>query len=999
MTTTYAPRWALSAQAIDAAGDPHLAKGVHLRLLPSAALGLPLFPYRVHRLNLGKPAPGGYFRNNGLRYVDSKLNVLTPPFNVAPGNPVTVYLPPPADGLCCWIEVQIEASPGALRADAQVAGDHGVVTLGTANAPRFQFAASHIDRVVLTGTGLVMGALWVDARPLDRQTSPKPWRDWSLPVASGPLYTATATALAEATNRVKRGAPLRQPMFMAPAAAEPAAAPQIPNPPLTEQQRIDAANGKHKAWLSALVAAGNDPPPLRTQVTSTGGSHPVKLEMGLLNSVWTSAMDPGMNRWFGFGDVDETSAGAPGDVVAYIVRGIWQQGNGPLADPDLLALLNAGRLDNIAALNAARDPALAIPSAAKAPFYDLYTVACVTLGKATASPPAPQVQGFEYRPFMPAPPPAARREIVLKLRGLLPGPGAALARKTSGGAVSLNPTVNNVPVGLLVTRPEGALESGTGRVSDRQAPAEAVTYRVAQCDGFGRWSPWTESTTSLADRPRPPVPVLQVSYSPPPKDQWGSTDALPGLFTIVVPVPPNASLAPGSLPLSTLLLDVGGQPFTANPAQANAKGDLVVKVPGPALLPCASAQVAINARWQASGAQPPQQLTSEDAMPVKRTIHDPRAPAPVSLSPALDYGSRPDATGKSRIDLRWQAAPGQQRFRVYYASETSLLEKLRAIDPELLGGITHKTAAERATLLHNCKPHFDRSCFELLTGDPLEKAAGNNPEMRLVHEVSGQLATLGLYRVASVSAANVEGDFAATPMIAFAVPSSVPPAQPLLEAGFDMATRSAVLKLNVPRGAVPAAWYRLRRTTGSSADAANMRVVQEGPVPPAAAGAEMQQLTLGDPALPPWKRYAWCVEVRGADLPGSTLKGEWSRASAPAELLLTPATPPDPVSDLTFTRVSKASHVGFVFDPAVFNGGSVGRFKLELYRHAPDEQPRCVAWMWADQPVAPAGEVAGAGTAVLIDPLYARAGTVYRVLVTDPLGRTSSGNPGVTVPE
>ncbi len=58
-----APLWSFNAQAIDAAGDPHLAPGVHLRLIPSQRLGLPVMPFFVYRLraswpHLGPTSPG-----------------------------------------------------------------------------------------------------------------------------------------------------------------------------------------------------------------------------------------------------------------------------------------------------------------------------------------------------------------------------------------------------------------------------------------------------------------------------------------------------------------------------------------------------------------------------------------------------------------------------------------------------------------------------------------------------------------------------------------------------------------------------------------------------------------------------------------------------------------------------------------------------------------------------------------------------------------------------
>jgi hypothetical protein len=989
--SSYAPSWALGAQATDAAGDPHLAKGVHLRLFPGPVLGLPIFPFRVFRVNLGQPGSSALFRSDGLRFVDSKNQVLVPPFTMSADNPVTVFLPPPADGLCCWIEILAEATASALRCEAQVAGDNGLVTLASATTARYQMAAARIDRVRLTGAARIAGGRWIDARQLDRYTNADPWRLWSLPTAASTLYTPTASAAADAGARVQRGGPLREPMFKAPGAASPAAAPAIPNPAQAEKLRVDAAAPPVQGWLATLVGPGSDPPALRTRSSMTGGNKPVQLQMSLHDAVWLSAMDPGLSRWLGFGDVDDMPQGQAGDVVAYIVKGLWQQGLGRLDDAALQALLAPGRLDSLAALNSAKGLGLANPSGAQPPFYDLFTVACATLGQAGPAPAAPVISGFESKPFLPLPPPAARREIVVKLQGMAPGPGLALARQQGGVWTSLNPKVKGVPVALLVGRPLDAVEPGSGRVSDRQAPAEAVPYRAAQADWFGRWSPWAAKTADAGQRPRPPQPVLQVGYQPPKPETWTGNGPLAGVFTVVVPVPPNDALAPGSMPLTSLKLKVGATSVNALPSSANLKGDLVLTVPGPALLPCASAQVTVTACWIAG----PQ--SSDDALPVTRTIHDPRAPAPVQLGAALDYASRPDAGGKSRVDLRWQAGAGQQRFRVYYASETVLVSRLKAKDANLAGQITGAlTLPLKAQAFRDLKKHFDRSWFELLTADPLEATADG--QQAVVHEVSGKLATLGLYRVASVSAANVEGSFAETPLVAYAVPNVAPPTQPLLEAKADPQTLAASLRLRVPRSAVPAAKYRLRRSTGAGTDVARMRVVQQGAVPAAGAADTMQTLNLADPGLKPWKRYVWRVEVRGADLPGSTIAGAWSRPSAAVEAVVIPATAPLPVQQLSLKLEGESVRVVFKHDRAALAGGALGRFRIDLYRRAPGDTERGVATLWADAPEVLGGFDAQ-GHASLLDSAAPLPGTVYRVLVTDPLGRCSASNPTITVPQ
>src|SRR5204862_1015353 len=105
--SSLAPRWAFNAQAIDAAGDPSLLSGVHLRILPSSAVGLPAAPFEVTRLNLGVGAHLAFLRHD-ITWVVADGTALTVPFDVTPGNTVTGYLPAPASGICCWIEVQDE---------------------------------------------------------------------------------------------------------------------------------------------------------------------------------------------------------------------------------------------------------------------------------------------------------------------------------------------------------------------------------------------------------------------------------------------------------------------------------------------------------------------------------------------------------------------------------------------------------------------------------------------------------------------------------------------------------------------------------------------------------------------------------------------------------------------------------------------------------------------------------------------------------------------------
>ena len=111
------PSWAMSGQAIDAIGDPHLSKGFHYRVLTSPLLGLPVAPLVIGRIGLGRGAKG--YTRRDVTWVDSHGAILTTPFTVTPDNPVTGYLP--LGATCCWAMIDGEASrivrpiPGPLQ--------------------------------------------------------------------------------------------------------------------------------------------------------------------------------------------------------------------------------------------------------------------------------------------------------------------------------------------------------------------------------------------------------------------------------------------------------------------------------------------------------------------------------------------------------------------------------------------------------------------------------------------------------------------------------------------------------------------------------------------------------------------------------------------------------------------------------------------------------------------------------------------------------------------
>lgn len=997
----YAPSWAFGLQALDAIGDPHLAPGVHLRVLPGSPLGLPVLPLRLWRLNLGQPGPGNpLFRSTGLRFVDAQGQELKPPFNLAPDKPVTVHLPAPALGLCGWFELQALAGAGGIVVEAQAFGALGPVTVARATQARWRVAAPRIDRVLLRGAGTVQGGWWIDGTLMLQKMGGSAWRQWSLPVAPAPLYLPLPTAAADAKQRVQRGAPRRLPMTEAPTAIQPADAPLIAQPVPAETQRLAPAQQRAQGWLDALVAGGSTAPPQRRHASQAAGPKPVQLDMPLHELLALSMLDPGLARWAGFADVDEAPPGTTHDVVAYIARGAFQFGLGPLDKPGLQAQLAGGVLANPVMLREYWGGSLQLPPGLTGPFYDLCTAAFVTRGVQLAAPAAPGIEGVDLLPFAPATPPSVRREVRLRLKGLAPAAALAWARSQGGSWQSLNPQQAGRRVPVLASRPaQGAVQPGQGRLNDRHCGAEAAGYRVAQVDSFGRWSRWAIANAAALPRPRPPQPVLQLAVRPPVRgannaQDWDAGLPVAGKLVITVPVPPASGLAPGSAPLTQLMVTVAGRTVMADPATADSQGRLLLEVPGPALARCAEASIEAIGHWRAGA------TSSEPSAPIRRVVHDPRPPQPVALDGRLAYASRPDATGRARVDLRWPAIAGAQAYRVYHASETALVAQLKAQGAALPEGYAQLPAPARAAALQGLRPQMQRDWFEPLTSQPSQALPGEGP--RLVHEVSGELATLGLYRVAGISSAQVENRFEDTPMAAVAVPVLGAPAMPLLQAQVDPASGQATLTLEVPRGSVAAAHWRLRRSSQQAEQASQMQVVAEGAMPPAPPDGP-QRLVWTDASLKPWRRALWRLEVRAADLPAAAgsapLRGDWSRASAPAEALWLPATAPQPVAQLVLEPEAGGARLRFQHSRAALDGGAVGRFRLVLYRRSPGGQDRPVAEQFADAAPA-AGGIDATGQGWLRDASGpALPGTVYRVVVSDPLGRSATQNPTITVPE
>ena len=139
-----------------------------------------------------------------------------------------------------------------------------------------------------------------------------------------------------------------------------------------------------------------------------------------------------------------------------------------------------------------------------------------------------------------------------------------------------------------------------------------------------------------------------------------------------------------------------------------------------------------------------------------------------------------------------------------------------------------------------------------------------------------------------------------------------------------------------------------------------------------------------------WTTYTWRAEVRGGPEPGSTVSGEWSLPSAPASMALFPATPPNPATGLAIVLLGGTTEIQCQHpDPLL--GGSLGTYHLDLYKQEPGQQEAFVA------------STVGDGRALdgkfhFKVPGPVLSGTAFRVIVFDPMGRTSPPSAAVTAP-
>jgi hypothetical protein len=946
--------------------------------------------------------------------------------------PVEVQLavrqPDVRPGLIDEREILGRLRPARFWVEGVVGTAYGDAPVAVRSSAPYHVYASHIERIVVRGSGTVTGLSWLPASAVQKATR---FRTAPLPTVSGARYSGPADGRDRGFDRVKRGAPQRFGMHESPLAAAPTAC--APVGAADEVDRIEKLTIDAAATLDRLINDTSAPQRLLTSletVVDENGTALGSTERFALMDLLMGVVDPGVARWLGFLDVDEDVADKE-VVVAYVVDALFAPDWNAMRKQRLHLTLPQDAIveDGVGAMleMAKRAPELerfadGVKRMGRGPFVVQRVVLAATANVPLDPPSVLALAAPVSGDWLPTLPPAAAREITVGMESLVPGAGlaSAIAQRSGTKPLARNPEDAIGRRVLLTPRPDAAAITATsGVMADRQVDEQDGSWQIAQLDWFGRWSPWAARTFGPAARPRPPRPVFTLTTRPPAVPTPVPTGPLAGVVRIEVSVPPVSGLPSGGRLLQHLKVIVttsgAGSVTTVHPvATPTAPPDvMVVEVPGPDLLPTATGTVTVTAVWTDSG-----NVDSDPSEPKSKTMYDPRPPAAVVIPPTLTYTARPDATGRARATLEWTPGAGQASYRVFFADETTLRAKLE----DVVGGVMAAgdagqaptsgqaqallaaldaagDAPARGAIWNANRALLPRRWWLQLTAEPVPRPPTGPVTFR--HDVSGSLTVLVMYRVVAVSDASVESDFRSSPLMPRGVPNLLVPPMPSLDVlpVVDNAGHlQAQLTVTVPVGPTPATRYRVRRATSTS-DPVLMQVVAEGIAPARPSGNPAPQVftvidTGSSPSgsrssLSPWIRYIWRVEVQGAPAPGGGPVGEWSSPSAPASTVTMPPDPPATVTDLSVTRTASAVHVQFRH-PDPLAGGATSGYTIDVYRQLAGESLRLLTSIPGQTP-APVGR--GANVAGFFDVVdsdaAAVAGTLYRVVVTDPIGRAS----------
>jgi hypothetical protein len=820
-------------------------------------------------------------------------------------------------------------------------GDRGV-GIATRSEPPYRLAAPRVTVVRVSGHGVVDDEVRVGfAMAPELEAS----QGVALGLPAGmlgddpasPRYLGQDPDGSQAWQRVQEAAP------GAVAPHERWDAPAIAPSPDDEVERVRAlTHGWLEATLADLLALPVEQrPDLQRPQPHLGlgaGARPVTAAVSPLDALLTAAaVDPGLARWLGLAWLaPDPQPDGRNDLVLVTVAGRWGMPRSRLAD--MMAML--GDPGTVAAhLQAVGcDDQLSLTDGAPHTVVDLWAQAVVSRSAPPDPPPALVLHADLAPRWLSRPPGAARQS--LRLDGVAPLGQVGVARVGADAQpVPLAGTVD--PPGRA--RPQAATD-GAVLTDQVEAPdGTPLDYRAWQADLFGRWGPESTAQAPPPARPALPVPDPQVwvrePAAPPAGEQPFSTSVW-----VRVPVP---SALPGQPPVTRVTVRLAGTTPVTSAVQA--PDTVVLEADGPPTTRTEPVRrAALTVHFTADDG------SSSQSLPLTLTFTDPRPPVPAPVPAALRFSSRGDASGRAALALDLPVLAGVTGWHIYLTSETSL-RRAGVPGPEP-GGVRDARASQWLA----GADAWSQQRFECLTPTPVA------PPTYLL-ELPGDLAEIAFVRLVPVGAGGGTPPFGQCPTQAVAVPWSVAPAPPDLEAADDDALS---VRITARPGRVPAAAYRLRMGPDDTAALRSLPIVAEGPL-----DADGSVVTL--PALRPFARVQVVAEVQGeAEAGNPPSPGMWSAASAPLHLLRVPA---DPV-DAGLTTVLAADGPGLRLDATVTGlpRPLPPGFRLRVLRRPSDGPP-----VVTDVPLVD-GEPPHATLALPAD-----GGDLFVSLV-DPLDRSSS---------
>ena len=252
--------------------EPHVQPGSYLRVSHHPLLGLPVAPFVISRAMMESPKQLN--KRNEAVFTD-RTGVLTPPFVVTPGNPVTARVVLGPLETCIWAQIVAKENHSAgwggsgrdpdlhptrelsqdnkrrgsvvsekkrldprlrtidpfpkpvlipepfpiptpaptsgLVCEAFINSALGPASIGRRSSPRYAFSGPGIVEVTITGSGQVFGMEWVEAH--DKQPLRFiPYTILNLPHEGGARYVSIENAFRMAVERVEDQAPKRRPL-------------------------------------------------------------------------------------------------------------------------------------------------------------------------------------------------------------------------------------------------------------------------------------------------------------------------------------------------------------------------------------------------------------------------------------------------------------------------------------------------------------------------------------------------------------------------------------------------------------------------------------------------------------------------------------------------------------------------------------------------------------------------------------------------------------------